>query len=60
MTVMSVISAMITSLFGNSEKSQEKGGRTFQIKRAAQILRYYWGQFFTFSPPAAYIVVPIP
>ena len=34
------ISAMITSLFGNSWKSQEKGGRTFQNNRAAQSSRY--------------------
>ena len=35
------ISAMITSLFGNSGKNQENEGRTFQINRAAQNSRYY-------------------
>ena len=34
------ISAMITSLFGNSGKNQEKGGRNFQNNRAAQNSRY--------------------
>ena len=34
------ISAMITSLFGNSGKNQENEGRTFQINRAAQNSRY--------------------
>ena len=34
------ISAMITSLFGNSGKNQENEGRTFQIYRAAQNSRY--------------------
>ena len=35
------ISAMITSLFGNSGKNQENEGRTFQINRAAWNLRYF-------------------
>ena len=34
------LSAMITSLFGNSGKNQENKGRTFQIYKASQILRY--------------------
>ena len=34
------ISAMITSSFGNSGKNQKNKGRTFQIFRAAQNLRY--------------------
>ena len=35
------ISAMITSLFGNSRKSQENEGRNFQFNRASQNSRYY-------------------